>query len=420
MLFLGIHLAIYQNSINYMTEGIANKSMVMGMLVALRFIGIMIAPVMSGEIGDRIGKKKVLITALVIITVGISMIILSNSIFLIALGIFLTGCGSGSIESLGSSILADTNPLNTNRVINISQVFFSAGAVLGPLISLKIIDISGKWKLSYFPAFFIFAVMLAVTYRMRFVNISSVTDISGVTNLSSEANIFDEANISGEVDVFDDIAGAQTGYKQVSSGETGNGKTVTETEKGKGLFTARLVKDAYLRQLCLSIFLYVGIESGSAFWITSYFSDAIKAGKLGSYALSGFWGGMIIGRYICSKLENKRKTVFNASLIISILSIITCLAIRTPVSGMINFTFLGFGFAAIWPALMTSAAERYPQNTGTAIGMMMTASAVGGMVIPFIMGILGGTFNITAALTVIPVAALLIFIITPHGAKTPS
>ena len=49
MLFLGIHLAIYQNSINYMTEGIANKSMVMGMLV-VAFYWYNDSSVMSGEI----------------------------------------------------------------------------------------------------------------------------------------------------------------------------------------------------------------------------------------------------------------------------------------------------------------------------------------------------------------------------------
>jgi len=386
MLFLGIHLAIYQNSINYITEGIKNKNMIMGTLVALRFIGIAIAPIMSGEIGDRIGKKKVLIVALVIISLGIAMIILSKSIFLISLGIFLTGCGSGSIESLGSSILADTNPLDTNRVINISQVFFSVGAVLGPLISLKIIDTLGNWKLSYLPAFLVFVVMVVVTYSVKFVNVVG-NKLHGTK--ASSNSVYPE-----KIDTSDD---------------TGNSKELSKQEKG--LFAARLFKDGYFRLLCLSIFLYVGIESGSAFWITTYFSDVLNAGKLGSYALSGFWGGMIIGRYICSKLESKREMVFDISLIISALSIIICLIIRTTVSGIISFTFLGFGFAAIWPALMTAAAERHPHNTGTAIGMMMTASAIGGVIIPFMMGILGNAFSVTGALVIVPVSVLLILVI---------
>ena len=79
MLFLGIHLAIYQNSINYMTEGIANKSMVMGMLVLCVYY-IMIAPVMSGEIGDKLARRKYY-NSIGDITVGISMIILSIQYF---------------------------------------------------------------------------------------------------------------------------------------------------------------------------------------------------------------------------------------------------------------------------------------------------------------------------------------------------
>lgn len=389
MLFLGIYLAIYQNSINYITEGILNKSTVMGILVALHFIGIMVSPITSGEIGDRVGKKKVFIAAFVVILSGISIVFLFKSVFLIALGIFLIGCGSGSIESLGSSILADVNPTDTNRVINISQVFYSAGAVLGPLISLKIVEVSGNWKLSYLLAFFVFAVMLVITATANFSSFSIAgRKIAEVT--ASGANL------------------EETRLKSEPAKET----------QDKGLYAARLAKDKYLRFLCLSIFLYVGIESASSFWITSYFSDVLNVEKFGSYALSGFWGGMIIGRYIGSRLEEKSRQIFNAGLILSILSIVICLIIRTPISGLINFTLLGFGFAVIWPVLMTSAAKRYPQNTGTAMGMMMTTSAIGGMVIPFLMGILGDAFSITAGLTVVPISALMILIIHNNNLKT--
>jgi|GEM_PF-1180029 len=388
MLFLGIYLAMYQNSINYITEGVLNKSTIMGVLVALHFIGIIIAPVTFGEAGDRIGKKKVLTIAFATILFGISIVFVSKSIILVAVGILFIGCGFGAIESLGSSILADENPYDTNRVINISQVFFSAGAVMGPLISLKIVEISGSWKISYLIAFIFFASMLVAT---------SKTDFGGVTGTGT-----DSITSTGAV------SSAGIGTDAAACKDTGS---VAVTTKKTGLYSSRLLKDRYFQILCLSIFLYVGIEGASSFWITTYFRDVLGAEKLGSYALSGFWGSMIVGRYIGSKLESKSRIVMNISLVISIVSITSGLLIKSTISGLVSFTLLGFGFAVIWPVLMTMAAKRYPEKTGTAMGIMMTISAVGGMIIPFIMGILGDALSISAGLSVVPASALLIILL---------
>ncbi len=241
-------------------------------------------------------------------------------------------------------------------------------------------EVSGNWKFSYLIAFLFFAMMLAVTVK---------TDFGGI--------------IADSTDNF------EARRNKVAKKEN----VLTENEsvskwKKTGLYSAKLIKDRYFQLLCLSIFLYVGIEGASSFWITTYFRDILSSEKLGSYALSGFWGSMIVGRYIGSKLENKSRLSFNISLIISIVSITVGLLIKTPVSGLISFTLLGFGFAIIWPVLMTMAAKRYPQNTGTAMGIMMTTSAVGGIVIPFIMGILGDALSITAGLAVVPISAFLI------------
>ena len=40
--------------------------------------------------------------------------------------------------------------------------------------------------------------------------------------------------------------------------------------------------------------------------------------------------------------------------------------------------FLGFFCAPLWPGLMLEAAKAYPQGTGTVIGIMNIAGAVGG------------------------------------------
>lgn len=364
MLFLGIYLAIYQSSMTYITEGMTGKGKATGILVALHFMGIMAGPVTLGEIGDKTGKKKVLITAFILILAGMGMVVVSSSVIISGLGLFLIGCGSGSIESLGSSILADANPGNTNKVLNLSQVFFSLGAVLGPFVTLYIMNLAGQWRYSYAAAFVMFFVMLVLTLKTTFVQ--KKKDIN------------------------------------VPAGK---------------LFSIKALKDGYFRVLCISIFLYVGIEGAAAFWITSYFSDVLSAADMGTYALSGFWGLMIIGRILGSKIKSNTGKVMNISILFSVGAVLLGVLVKTPITGILGFSLLGFGFAVIWPVLITFASKRFPDNTGSAVGIMMMFSAAGGMIIPVLIGIAADHAGISTGLMIIPVVLIAMFVLQLYGRK---
>lgn len=364
MFFIGIYLAIYQSSMTYITEGMANRGMATGILVGLHFLGIMAGPVTLGEIGDRVGKKQVLIAAFVLVLAGMGTVALSRSIPIIGLGIFLIGSGAGSIESLGSSILADENRRDTNRVLNMSQVFFSVGTVLGPFITLYIMEITKKWQYSYGVSFLLFFILLVMTLKTPF-----------------------------------------------------KGKDIKKKDKRGKPFWITALKDGYFRILCLLIFFYVGIEGSAAFWIITYFKDVLHDPSMGTYALSGFWVLMIIGRMLGSGIKKNMDKVVGLSLVFSMGAMFLSLLGATVPSALLGFSLLGLGYAVIWPALVAFASERFPENTGLTVGILMMFSAAGGIVIPFIIGAAADYGGIPRGLMLIPAILLIMLGLLFYGRK---
>jgi len=286
---------------------------------------------------------------------GLLSVYLFNNLLLVAAGIFLIGCGFAVVEGTLSGLLSDVNPDETSKVMNISQMILSIGAVAGPFAALLLTDISGSWKVIFLLMIILFGLVLVYFTKLKF------------------------------------------------------GGSISKVNDNNGLISLKLFKDSIFIFLCISIFIYVGIEEGVAFWLGTYFKDMYNAGNLGAYTLSGFWASMIIGRYLASRFYNKKDLFLKGGLIISLLFMIAALLLKSSaVANIICFAGVGLGFSAVWPIIISITADNYPKYTGTAMGIMMTFGAGGGIAIPFLVGLIANLSGIGTAFRVFPV---LIFII---------
>lgn len=354
---LGVYISVYQSIISTITKNYSISNTVAGIIISLHFIGSFVAPIIFGEIGDRIGKKSIIIISLNLLIIGLLMVYLFDNILLLAIGIFIIGCGFAVNEGILSGLLSDVNIGKTNKVINISQMFLSIGAVTGPLITLLLIKLTGSWKFVFPLMIVLFGVILLYFTRLR----------------------------------FDGIR-----------------KTVQD-HKNTGLISIKLFKEKIFIYLCISIFIYVGIEEGIAFWLVTYFDNSFNAIQLGTYALSAYWASMIVGRYLASRFNNKQRFLLNGGLISSLVFICIALLWQNGIVSLICFAGVGLGFSAVWPIIISITAENYPKYTGTAMGIMMTAGAGGGIAVPFLIGTLTNFGKIYIVFWVVPI--LIVFIL---------
>jgi len=260
-------------------------------------------------------------------------------------------------------------------------MYFSIGAVLGPMLALWVAEILGGWKQNYIVLAVLFFILLIVVLSQKH------TKIMGDEIIGNK--------------IMDDIKNKESADENIS-------KTAPAQ---KGLITILLLKEKTLIMLCISIFVYVGIEEAVAFWTNTYFFDMFNMEKLGAYALSGYWGSMILGRYIGSKFEEKSTMFCLGGLFISFVSIVLALVIKNPAFNLVCFVLIGFGFSVVWPHLMATAAMNYYKYTGTVMGVMTMFGSAGGIVMPFLMGAIKEMRGIWAAFLIVPVLILSILLI---------
>lgn len=353
--FLGIYLSVFQRVLDEIAKNYDLSKVAMGFLVTSHFIGLFMGPLIAGELSDKLGRKVIITSALASFLAGMVAVLLASNVYILAAGIFLAGSGFGTLELTATALLIDMSPESSNQVIGVSQIYFSIGAVAGPFIAILFIQLLGEWKV-----FYAISIILALVFIVTF----------------------------------------NKGAYPVHKAEV----------KTDGLIVFKLLRQKVYIFLLVSMFMYVGIEEGVAFWITSYVKEKSSSGFYASIILSVFWGGMIIGRYLASRFSRNLNELIIMSAVITLGFLVMCtLTVSFPAT-LTAFIGLGLGLSGIWPMLMALTCNYYPRYTGTAFGIMMAFGATGGGIIPLIMGYIGDKTNLRWSLTfcLVPIVIMIL------------
>jgi len=355
MFLLGLWLSVYQSVASEITESMGSGSMLTGILIALYFFGALTMPPVAGEVSDRFGKKPVLITAVVVMIAGIATVASTGHIVLAGLGVFLAGAGACTLEGLFSAKITDEYADNSEKIMNYSQGVFCAGAVLGPMMVLAVRAPGGVWQTSMY----IIAALMA---------------IAGVAILF----------LPGD-------------------------KKVPERVRSGAAYSFSLMRDTRFLLFFFSMLLYVGAEAGTTFFITDYFEG--RAAVLGEISLSLFWGSMIIGRLIAGLLYRHSGRIMMICLFTTMVFSLLLQINQPPFVSVSLYILIGFGMSAVWPLIMAACTRAFRSTSGTAGGLMMLGGSLGGMLIPFVMGIISNTGSVKNAILLIPAAIFVTIIL---------
>ncbi|HZU70364.1 MAG TPA: MDR family MFS transporter [Ktedonobacteraceae bacterium] len=137
-----VNVALPSLSRDFHAPGTSIDAVVVGYLVSLAII----IPA-SGWLGDRLGTKRIFLTALALFTVSSALCGLATSLPMLVGFRLLQGMGGGAMTPVGTAILYRTFPpeerVQVSRILNIPTVFAPAtGPVLGGLL---IVNFSWRW-----------------------------------------------------------------------------------------------------------------------------------------------------------------------------------------------------------------------------------------------------------------------------------
>jgi AAHS family benzoate transporter-like MFS transporter len=117
-----------------------------GTLGSYALVGVLVGALTAGAVGDRIGRRKVMLVNLAWFSIGMAFTATTQSVHTFGLFRFLTGVGVGALVATVGALVAEfAPPGQRNRYNAIVYSGIPAGGVLAALVALGFADVIG-WR----------------------------------------------------------------------------------------------------------------------------------------------------------------------------------------------------------------------------------------------------------------------------------
>jgi benzoate transport len=139
----------------------------LGWLMSAGLIGMMAGSLFLAPLGDTLGRKKLIIIAMIVDGVGLLGSALSNGVWELAFWRVVTGLGIGAMLASVASMTAEfANARHRSLCVSIMAIGYPAGAVVGGIAAAWLVSITGDWRSIFWLGFAVTAITLPVLFVM--------------------------------------------------------------------------------------------------------------------------------------------------------------------------------------------------------------------------------------------------------------
>ena len=328
-------------------------------------VGFVLVVFLAGYAADTIGKRGVLLGGIALTIAGLFGIGFAPAFAFVAFAMFVQNVGSGLLESGVGSLVVDLNPARRTTALNVLHASFGVGALVGPLFAGAVIA-SGRWQLVFFSGAAVFVALFLALYPQRFPKVRS---------------------------------GERVEWRQV--GELARSRTI--------------------QLAAAAIMLYVAAELSISAWAFPYLESVLGYSTLvASLGVSLFWAGIAVGRIASAWIARyvaPARIVQGGALLFAVGSL-ALLVMPSPVTALAALATAGLGAAAIYPTIMAICCSRYPNLSGSVTGLITTATGIGILLGPWLVGWLGDILGLRSAL--VAVSVMLVVVCAIYQARAAS
>jgi fucose permease len=331
-----------------------------GNLFLFMNFAMLISMLGAGPFMDRYGKKPVLVVGPVLVALALALIAGAAAYRTLIASVTLLGLGGGALNGGTNTLVADLHddPREKSSALNLLGVFFGFGALFLPFVIGSLVKTLGL------------AAILYVTVAMSLVPASVFAALSFPPSRHAERLAL--------VDV------------------------------------GRLAKN----RLVLALGFLLFFESGSEFimggFTSSYLTRELGASvSAASYLLAVYWGAIMMGRVISSRLVLRWKSsaMILGSALGGAAGVAILLVARSQFVAAVGIAIIGLGFASIYPVTLGFAGSRFEAYSGSVFGILFAIALVGGMTLPWAVGQLAEMRGLRAALAIVIGDCLMIFLL---------
>ena len=317
---------------------------VMGRLMSAIFLGSLTAQIVSGWASDRFGRRVVLAVGLSLLAATGMVIALSTALPLTLAAGIVYGIGYGAFSLSGNVMTSELVPARRASAVNLVNMFFGVGAVVGPLVVSVLLRRTG----AALPALWMGAGLLAA------------------------------AAVAARIALPDRLPASHDDVP-------------ASAEAGTGAQRPPSLRDPMLLACGIFLMLYVGSEMAAGAWTAVYLHQSAGMNEARSAAATSlFWAMLTMGR-IGAVVGGMRIT---AEHLLTTAVWITCAGAAllwaghgSAAASVTAFAILGFGYGPIYPTGVAVLTSRFPNAAGLATSQMGVLAASGGAVLPWVHGL---------------------------------
>lgn len=323
-----------------------------GALFVALSVGLVAASLLAGPLLDTIGKKKVLCGAVALVVVALVALEYALRLPLLLALAFLLGAGGSAVVTGAHALIADLNPGHRAAALNLLDFFFGVGAFLTPFAIVPLQRTGGIGAVLF---------ALAALAALVLVYLLSV-------QMPAPARVR-EFSAAGSARV---------------------------------LASPRFWVPAAL------IFLYVGTEQSVWDWQVTYFMKQLQMDNIeAARVLSIFPVAIMLGRLLHNWLLRRvaAAPVLVASAAGAAACFVLILTTRDAFTAALGLFVAGLSMASVFPTTLGVLSGRFPEASGTALGLAITGGWLGSVVISPSFGFVAQRTDFWTAYLVVVAAA---------------
>ncbi|MFW5753426.1 MAG: MFS transporter [Marinilabiliaceae bacterium] len=335
MMLFGITMMVVGTINNYLTITFDVGKAFIGLCASVLAAGVFVGQFSFGPVVDRHGYKPVMLAGVVLVTMGLSGIIVSYVVWVIPVFFFLIGVGGGTANGVTNLLVADLYPGKSSAYMSLLGVFFGIGALGLPLFT-SILRGSG---FSYEAILTFVAMFLLLPFLLV---------------------------------LFMKFPGPR------------RSRAITVKQ-----FLGFIVHPAILL-IGFFLFFQGALEALVPVWTPEFLSESHNVSyEKGLYAITVSAGGMTFARLILGRVLMKRPSfrVLVISLFVAAGGLLLLQFGSGLYFGLIGVGILGIGMAASFPVMISYAVEFFPDNAGTAMSLVLGMALIGNFLLNYLTGL---------------------------------
>ena len=322
----------------------AHSTTIIAAALGVAFLGFCSALVVTSLLLDRVGMRRMFLSASVCFVLGSALLMFCGSfggglatLEAIRAGMFVSGLAWGITEGTINPMVASLYPEDTTHRMNILHAWWPAGLVVGGLAG-------------------VFGAQAGLDWRVFFALVPLTGAIMGAAALSQ---------------TFPTTTSAQLGV--------GHREQVAELFRRPSFFIW------FALMLCTA-----AAELAPGQWVDVSLTNIV--GMRGVLLLVYVAMLQFIGRHFAGPLERR----FSPEGLLGLSSLFACIGLlllsiaSSPVSAIAAATIWGVGVCFTWPTMIAVVAQRYPKGGALALGLMGVAGSISTY---FVLPVLGAIYD---------------------------